>query len=81
MAAQTVKEEFVGDPPLCHSVEMLQLDGGSFEVVLRMLPDRDPDSLVYSDPKREIRTFTNRAEAELFYKTALQLITRVGPPG
>ena len=80
MAARTLKEDVVGDPPLCHSVEMLQLDDGSFEVVMRTLPDRDRYSLVCPEPKRNIERFRNRAEAEFRYKTTLQIMRRVGPP-
>jgi hypothetical protein len=76
-----VKEDFVGDPPLCcQSVEMLQLDDGSFEVVMRTLADRDPDSVVYSEPERKIERFRNRAQAEFRYKTVLQIMKGAGPP-
>jgi hypothetical protein len=80
MATTTVKEEYVGDPPLCHSIQMLRLDDGSIEVVMRTLPDRDPDSDMYPPPLLAIERYTNQAEAEFRYKTVLGLMRRLGAP-
>ena len=80
MNAKTIKSDTVGKPPLCHSVEMLVHDDGSFEVVMRTIPDRDPDSATYPPPKLVIEKYTNRAEADFKYATTLGIMKRVGPP-
>jgi hypothetical protein len=80
MTTTTVKEDCVGNPPLCHSIQMLRLEDGSFEVVMRTLPDRDPDSDVYPPPLLSIERYTNRAEADFRYKIVLGLMQRLGAP-
>ena len=78
MAAKTIKEEQVGEPPMCHSIEMLDRGDGTIEVVARLQPDSEGGT--YAEPMRSIDVYINRAEAEFRYKTILGLMKKVGSP-
>ena len=82
MAAKSIKEEVVGDPPLCHSVELLLRADGQYEVVARLMPDRGPQeaSATYFPPMLSIEAFTNKAEAEFRFSMISGLMRRAGIP-
>lgn len=80
MAATTIKEQIIGNLPLAHSVQMLLLENGLYQVVGRLIPDRDPASTLVPEPLRIMEDYKLKSEAEFQYHQVESLMIKVGPP-
>ena len=81
MPTKSIKEDIVGDPPICHSIELLQLSDHAFQVVARLVPMRcDWEPGTHPQPNRQMMEFSTRAEADLYYRGMLRQLQRLGPP-
>ena len=81
MTAKSIKRIEVGDPPLTNSAEMFELDDGKYQVVLRLLPSEDDWEPGTCPPHQlEIRDYTNRVEAQVWFKMLERLLGGVRTP-
>ena len=81
MTARSIKRIEVGEPPLTNSAEIFELDDGRYQVVLRLLPleeDWEPGS--YPPHQLEIRDYTNRIEAHVWFKMLERLLKGTRTP-
>lgn len=81
MAARSIKEAVVGEPPQTNSVELFQLDDGTYQVVLRLLPPVDQwEAGSYPPPEIDMREYTNRVEARGWFRTVQRMLQKMRPP-
>ncbi|WP_237478628.1 hypothetical protein [Lichenibacterium dinghuense] len=74
MIEAKIKEETSGTDPAAQAVRLSKVEDGTFEVTLRYLPSRDPDSDDLSCPVTSVRHFSSRAAAEARYEDVLAWI-------
>lgn len=81
MPTRSLKEDFVGEPPIRHSVELLELTDGNYQVVARLYPDRgDWEPQTVPPPGLILKDFGTKSEAEFYYRAMLSQFTKLGPP-
>ncbi len=80
MAAKTLKQQTIGNPPLAHSVQMLLLDNGLYQVAGQLIPDRDPASTQVPEPFRIMEDYKLQSDADARYDQIESLMIKVGPP-
>ncbi|CAA2158536.1 hypothetical protein MBRA_03804 [Methylobacterium brachiatum] len=80
MAPRSLDEVVVGESLPTHSAELLVLDDGTYEVVLRLTPPEEEwETGSYPPPDIDVRKFENAVEAKVWFKQVKRMLLTMGP--